>query len=385
MEILKLFDPVALEKPPFIAESPNLFSRNIKVNTDSHPIESLQDIKVVIMGIPEDRNAYNTGSALSPDHIRTALYQLFRNNHRLSIADFGNIKAGNTFHDTYAAAQWVLDELFSHNIMVILLGGTQDITIPVYKSLENNLENLAVSIIDARIDVDINNPENHMAHSFLNPLLIKVPESLKQFNLVGLQEYYTDNALLTRIHKNHFEYQRLGTLRQNMGEAEPAFRDAHLISLDVSSIKQSELMGHYYPSPNGFTGEEICRMARLAGLSDQVKCFGLFELNPRYDVNNQSASLCAQIIWYFLEGYGSKILEKPRDNDPQFKKFMVKNDQNDHDIVFFKSLHTQRWWMQVPIVKTGTYKFISCTVNDYNEACNHELPDKWLKAYQRLN
>ncbi|NBC84555.1 MAG: hypothetical protein GVY19_14400 [Bacteroidetes bacterium] len=385
MNIIELFDPVALEKPPFIAESPNLFSRNIQVNTESHPIESLKGVKVVIMGVMEDRNSYNTGSSLSPDHIRSSLYQLYRNNHKLAIADLGNLKAGNTFHDTYAALKWVLAGLFEQHIMAIVLGGTQDLTIPIYESYEKINEKVNIAVVDPRIDADLNNTDNYRSHSFLNTFLFPLKMSLEQFSLIGLQEYYADSALMNRLDEYHFDYQRLGVNRQKITSVEPVFRDSHIVSIDVSAIRQSELMGHFYPSPNGFNGEEICRLSRLAGLSNNIKCLGLFELNPRFDVNNQSASLCAQIIWYFLEGYGSKIIETPKDDDNQFKKFLVKSDESDHEIVFYKSLHTQRWWMQIPIVNSRHYRFISCTVDDYNQACNHEVPDKWLKAYQRLN
>ena len=29
--------------------------------------------------------------------------------------------------------------------------------------------------------------------------------------------------------------------------------------------------------------------------------------------------------------------------------------------------------------------YVACTIRDYQNACNGEIPDKWLKNYQRLS
>jgi hypothetical protein len=59
----------------------------------------------------------------------------------------------------------------------------------------------------------------------------------------------------------------------------------------------------------------------------------------------------------------------------------------DHDIVFYKSLETDRWWFEVPVIRqTKTrHVLISCSMNDYQKACNQEIPDRWLNAFQKLN
>ena len=65
--------------------------------------------------------------------------------------------------------------------------------------------------------------------------------------------------------------------------AEPVFRDADIISLDLKSIKSSDSGNTTEFYPNGFDGREICTLARYAGISDKVSAFGIF--NQFYNKN----------------------------------------------------------------------------------------------------
>jgi hypothetical protein len=59
-------------------------------------------------------------------------------------------------------------------------------------------------------------------------------------------------------------------------------------------------------------------------------------------------------------------------------------------IRFFKSEKSNRWWMEITndfIVnnKLKTSTLLPCTEDDYREALNNKLPEKWLNALKRLN
>ena len=138
-----------------------------------------------------------------------------------------------------------------------------------------------------------------------------------------------------------------------------------------------------YPSPNGLLAEEACQLARYAGLSDQVSCFGIFEVNPEYDHHDQTAHLAAQAIWYFIEGFSQRKREIPSQTNPDFKVFMVNHQDMEHALTFYKSQVTGRWWMEVPVMKTGKQMIVSCSGEEYQQACNHDIPEMWWKAFQR--
>jgi len=123
MNLNDYFDPVSLEKPTHhVLDNHLLFCRNIDIHTPSFPIHDLEKYKVVIIGVPEDRNSINTGSAQAPDKIRNKLYQLIRTNNKFKIFDLGNMKAGKTHEDTLFGLRDILNELTSLDIICIILG-----------------------------------------------------------------------------------------------------------------------------------------------------------------------------------------------------------------------------------------------------------------------
>jgi len=56
------------------------------------------------------------------------------------------------------------------------------------------------------------------------------------------------------------------------------------------------------------------------------------------------------------------------------------------DITFYKSLKTERWWMEIPAINpvTGLNYMISCNYEDYQMTSADEIPERWWKAFHRL-
>ena len=126
---------------------------------------------------------------------------------------------------------------------------------------------------------------------------------------------------------------RIGEARSEIGETEPLFRDSDLITFDISAVRQSDAPGTFAPSPNGFYTEEICLLSRYAGLSDKLKIFGLFEVNPVLDSRYQTSSLAAQILWFMLEGVSQRTPEAGligKDRNGRFVQYHV--SINDLDV-----------------------------------------------------
>jgi hypothetical protein len=203
--------------------------------------------------------------------------------------------------------------------------------------------------------------------------------------MMAPRQFLVNKRQFDELEEKSFDVIRLGSLRSNLAVAEPFLRDAHLVSLDISAVKQSEAPGTKYSSPNGLLAEEACQLARYAGLSELVSCFGVFEVNPEYDNHDQTAHLAAQAIWYFIEGFTQRKREIPSQTNTDFKVFMVNHQDMEHALTFYKSQVTGRWWMEVPVIKTGKQMIVSCSGEEYQQACNHDIPELWWKAFQKLN
>ena len=389
MDLIDFLAPVELEKPPVYQQpDDSSMSRTITIHTPDHPVKTLDGFDLAIIGIPEDRNSYNTGSSGAPDKIREYLYRLRGFNNQLKIIDLGNLKPGNQINDTYHGAIEVFRMLYKMRIPVLVLGGTQDLTLSSCMAWKKENTSYKLTCIDRKIDylhvAEASASDNFLVNVFNEQKNIQPLD----FACLGYQSYFVNHEVLDIFRNKNFILKRLGLARSNLPLLEPELRDSHIVSIDISSVKQADAPGFYNPSPNGFYGEEICQMARYAGLGEKVSCFGIFEVNPEYDNNHQTSHLAAQISWYFIDGLANRAGEAPETGEHAFKKFIVANSKLEQQVIFYKSTKTNRWWMSVPSDPKKSQKdhiIISCSALDYEVACNDDIPDRWLDAFHRFN
>jgi hypothetical protein len=52
-------------------------------------------------------------------------------------------------------------------------------------------------------------------------------------------------------------------------------------------------------------------------------------------------------------------------------------------MIFVKSNLTDRWWIELPIGNDQSI-YIACSHEDYLRANRNEVPDRWVKAVERI-
>lgn len=389
MNLNDYFNPVSLDKPVNnqLAEK-SIFCRNISIHTANTPIGSLAAFDIALLGLPETGNGNVPNPFLATDRIRTCLYQLFRVHPKNRIIDLGNIKPGNTKQDAYYALRDVTTELFENGLIIICLGGSQDLTFGTYLAFEAGKIPFNLVTIDTRLDMGIIG-DDIRAESFLVPILSRNKELLLSYTNLGHQKYFIDQQDLDFLDKHFHQSVRLGDIKSDITEVEPYLRDADLISIDMNAVKQSDAPGASNPSPNGFFSDEICQISRYAGLGKNCKSIGIHNIDSTSDPRDHTSHLAAQMVWYFIEGVSQRIREIPVPESKDYLKFIVNMSHLGQDIAFYKSLQTERWWFEVPVVTASgnqpSCRIISCSHEDYNRACNQEIPDRWWKAYKKNN
>jgi formiminoglutamase len=380
------FNPVSIEEPVFEHLSRQAgFAHNVSVHTENSPIRDLSKFRIALFGVPDGRNSPNTGSLKGPDAVRSQLYKLSKIPGKSKIIDLGNMKQGVTFNDTLAGLNDILVQMLQENLFPIIIGGSSALVPAIDRALSHLKIRYTLTAVDARIDFNNERKESDSCN-YLNTIQNNHKSTFDQYINIGYQTYLNDQQVINRFLKRGAELVRIGDVRQAIYLTEPLLRDSDVAVFDISAVRQSESPGTFSPSPNGFYGEEICLLSRYAGISDKLRVFGLFDVNPEYDIRLQTAGLAAQILWFFLEGFSQKQYETPVlhiGNSGRFIKYHVRVTDLEDDMIFVKSNLTDRWWIELSAGNDQNI-YVACSHEDYLKANRNEVPERWVKAVERL-
>jgi arginase family enzyme len=349
------------------------------------PIEKNFDLAII--GVKESRGSSVSSVKESPDYVREHLYGLYSEN-KSKILDLGNIIQGETLQDTLYALSEMVQELIKKDIIPIIIGGSQELTLGIYKAYEKLEQVVNLTTIDRKIDFQHINETNN--NSYLKDIILSQPNYLFNYSNLGSQVYYLNPDNVKLMEKLYFDNMRLGDLQHDISLAEPILRNTNILSFDLNSIRQSEVPGTSFASPNGFFGNEACQLSRYAGMSDKINVIGYFEMTPEYDIHGQTAHLLAQMIWFFIEGFQLRKNETPLTNNKNYTKYKVVLSDSEEELIFVKSAKSDRWWMKIPYPPTKKVKYqrhhlVPCSYNDYKTALKDEMPDLWVKTYNKIN
>ncbi|MCR4680211.1 MAG: formimidoylglutamase [Bacteroidales bacterium] len=350
---------------------------------------NIADAQIAILGVPESRYSYeNPSCAMAPDEIRRQLYRLYKWHKNVRIIDLGNLKVGKTVEDTYEVLSDILAFIIENKVIPIVLGGGNDLAFANYRAYEKMEQVVNLVAVDSRFDLgDEHQPIR--SDAYLNKMVLQQPNFLLNYANVGFQTYMNSPATIKLMEDLFFETYRVGSMRKDIEEVEPIVRNADMVSLDISAVRRPDAPGCPHSSSNGFYGEEICQIAKYAGLSDKLSSFGIYEYDPTLDYCNQTSQLIAHIVWYFVEGY----LNRPNDNQfnhkQDYRQYSIAVSGALSELVFFCSKNTGRWWMLVPMINkekdTTQNYYLPCSKRDYLLACDDQIPDRWWKAYNKFN
>ena len=347
--------------------------KHIAVHSEEFP--DLFDQDIVIVGCGETRGSKNHPAGKSaPDAIREQFYDLFYWHKDVRIADVGNIKSGAGLHDTYAALETVLNELTDYAKTIVILGGTHDLTLAQYNMYSEQKKIIEAVCIDALIDLNIDS--TYRADNFLMEMLTAEPNYIRHYNHVGFQSYYVHPHMLETMDKLRFDCFRVGSVKENIEEMEPVIRNSSLFSFDISAIANGFAPANEL-SPNGFTGEEACALFRYAGLSPNVNTIGIYGYIPEKDRSNLTAKQISHMLWYLIDGRSRGRREASLDERDSFTEYHTAFAEV--ETTFLQSRKTNRWWMQLP-----DKKYIACSYKDYLLASSNEIPERWLRAQERV-
>lgn len=365
--------------------SEQALGKKMKIHSTQNGIPDLNDVKMAIIGVKENRNDVNyMGEELNFDTIRTSLYSLFPGNWHTTLADLGDIPAGSTIEDTYYALRTIISVLIEKKVIPIIIGGSQDLTYANYRAYDTMSP--MVNIVNVDSNFDLGDASVEMKNnSFLGKIILEQPYNLFNYSVVGYQTYFNSQEEIDLMEKLHFEAYRLGEVTHAINLVEPVMRDAHIVTMDLKSVRAAEVGAKQKFSPNGFNGKEICSISRYAGISNKVSSFGVYEFKSTNELD-ATPMLISQIIWYFIEGVNCRVNDDDFSNENNYQKYNVLIE--DDELIFYKSIKTGRWWIEIPFLpnvnnKLKKHTLLPCTHDDYKEASHGKIPERWYKAYKK--
>ena len=346
--------------------------RHINAFEEDFPDFSTADM--VLVGCGEMRGEGGINNTDGPNAIRSEFYKLFHWHKNVTVADIGNVKVGASIQDSYAALKTVVSELIEQGKRVVILGGSHDVTLAQYAAYTHLEKIIEATCVDARIDLNMDSvlPSDN----FLMEMLTGVPNFIRHYNHLGFQSYFVHPHMLEVIDSLRFDCFRVGKIKENLEEMEPPIRNSHLFSFDIAAIQNAHAPANRL-TPNGFTGEEACTLMQYAGMSQNVSSIGIYGYNPDLDTHNLTAKQISHLLWYIMDGIHKGKQESSLEERDNFFEFTMAFAEV--ETVFLQSKKTGRWWMQI-----NNDKFVACSKLDYLIACNNEMPERWLRAMERM-
>lgn len=335
-----------------------------KITKHNGRFPKLKKTAVAIVGIGPHANEF-----------RKEFYKLHWPFENLEVADLGNLVEPAREKDRQFALSEAMGELLESGIKVLIIGHNPSYIFGHYKGYRQLGEKVEIVKVSPDIDLDEGSPLHH--------LLLEKPSYLFNIDFLATQAYYISNTTSAFLEKMHFENHRLGNVRAYIEETEPILRSAHMMLFDMNAIRASDAPGTVLESPNGLYAEEAARIARYAGISNTLSSAQFYGLSDTI-TEKRTYVLLAQMAWYFLEGVTSRFNDHPSPNHSDFIIYRHRLQSTGHELIFYKSRKSNRWWMEIPHPYEKQSFFIGCSYRDYQMVSEDEMPDRWWRAYQRL-
>lgn len=379
MDLTNYFNPVdfSVLNPGTRLNAKYSLGTDIEKSTLALTGANFNKVDLALVGVPFETEANECILSPVPDLIRKELYQL-SNVEKLNVVDLGNLKQAQSHKGNYYALRDVVDYLAELKVPVLVLGGSEDFAYGISQVFRND-NFFAYSTVDALLDIK-QGRESFGAENYLSRIFSKQPD-IFQFSLIGFQRHHIPENAFSKTKGVAYNLS-LGELRQDLLLAEPVFRNSDFIAFDFGTFRYSESYGKK-KLPNGLSNEDVCQLARFAGLSKRLKVLAFFEVNNNEHSNEMNVKLAAEAAWYFIEGLKQQIPSNPTDGEG-FVVHKVEIWQVETPLVFYEDKTTGQWWIKLQALN-NSFIFLACSENDFIEASHNDIPEIYLKYVQKID
>jgi formiminoglutamase len=291
----------------------NLYVHEKVLCVDVSSLEKSGDKRVALLGYTCDegvkRNQGRFGAVKGPDAIRKKLGKL--PNHlddETALLDVGNIHCLNadleTAQDKLAHQ---VQQLLDRNLFPIVLGGGHDIAFGTYNGIKKHLGNsksIGIINFDAHFDLRSNENGNTSGTPFYQIAKdCEASGTAFHYLCLGIREDANDSSLFKTAKELEVKYILRDTFRIEFYNEINAWINAFIqnvdavyVTIDLDGFSSAYAPGVSAPSPMGFTPDVVLASLKTIIASGKLTALDIAELNPTYDIDDQTARLAASLV-----------------------------------------------------------------------------------------
>lgn len=259
------------------------------------------------------RNQGRIGAVKAPDVIRTQLGKQPNHLHKTTrLLDVGNIHClDNDMETTQKDLAKNVSLLLEKNMFPIVLGGGHDVAYGTFNGIKNQLakgKTIGILNFDAHFDLRSNENGNTSGTPFYQIAQDSKADGA-DFNYLclGIREDANDKTLFEIAKKLNVQYVAqnnfsLHYLEQVQGILMPFITAVNYIycTIDMDGFSSAYAPGVSAASPMGFAPDIVLECLKLILDTKKLIALDIAELNPQYDIDQQTAKLAASLVHYVI-------------------------------------------------------------------------------------
>jgi len=286
-----------------------------KVKLDSK--DTITENSIALLGYACDegikRNQGRVGDLAGPEAIRRQLGKM--PNHlddEVAFVDCGDVECGN---GDMEAAQSMLEEkvsqLLAQKVFPILIGGGHDIAYGHYNGISKFIgtnETIGIINFDAHFDLRSNENGNNSGTPFYQIAQdCKDNGSIFSYFCLGIRKDANDKILFQTANDLGVDYiENYGFSKEHaktivmklLGFIQKV--DYIFVTIDLDGFSSAYAPGVSAPSPMGFKPKIVLETLEIIIKSKKLISMDIAEMNPTYDIDDQTAKLAASLIHHVM-------------------------------------------------------------------------------------
>lgn len=279
-------------------------------------LKSSEKIKFGLLGYKCDegvrRNQGRPGAKAGPEAIRHRVAKIPIHFSDKAIYDLGDVVCieQNMEACQEALAQSV-KKMLENQITPIVIGGSHDVAYGHFKGLERTLakgKRIGIINFDAHFDLRRVVEKPNSGTPF-NQILTEFDPDRRDYFVIGIQQQGNTKELfeIAISHDVKFvTHNKSNTSNDDLenlkNQLEPFISncDALYITIDLDGFSSAYASGVSAPSPLGFSPDFFFKAMTYIMASQKVISYDIAELNPKFDIDNHTATLAARIVDYIV-------------------------------------------------------------------------------------